>query len=111
MTVACAIVGDTIALAVDLAAGARCVVVARVGIGTRAFADMYAHPIEAGLTVISLGANDGASSAPDALRELRGKIDGNVVWLLPANASAARTDEWAIADVAAGHCPASEHNR
>jgi hypothetical protein len=29
MTVACAIVGDSIALAVDLAAGARCAVVAR----------------------------------------------------------------------------------
>ena len=97
MTVACAIVGDSIALAIDLAAGARCAVVAKVGIGTRAFADLYASPLAAGLTVISLGANDGAAAAPDALRGLREKIHGTVVWLLPANTISSRA---AVATVA-----------
>lgn len=90
MTIACAIVGDSIALAINLAAGAHCAVVAKVGIGSRSFTDLYAHPLAVGLTVISLGANDGASAAPDALRELRSKIHGIVVWIQPANASAAR---------------------
>lgn len=83
----CLLVGDSIAVGVAQQRP-ECAVMAKVGISTKAWNRRYLSVLPtAQTTVISLGVND-APNAPTAweLRELRMRIVGRVVWILPSQA-------------------------
>lgn len=97
----CVFIGDSIALGV--ASGMpQCRREAIVGISSGAWLGYFMHKVGAGLTVISLGANDGPAAGTESnLLAIREKVrEGKVIWLLPARPQTARD---AVAAVAAAH--------
>ncbi len=81
----CLLIGDSIAVGVAQQRP-ECAVIAKVGISTRDWNRRYLQVLpQAQTTVISLGVNDGPQAPTAAeLRELRMRITGRVVWILPS---------------------------
>ena len=92
----CMIMGDSLALGISRARKG-CAVHAEPGVGSAVFVSNFRGPAR-GHVLISLGSNDHPNS--DTLRwlgELRGRIDGQVTWILPPNNQRARD---AVASIA-----------
>lgn len=79
----CLVLGDSIAVGIGQVSPA-CNTIAKVGINSKNFAVHYKHIPSANATVISLGSNDGNSDFTKYLITLREKINGSVIWVLPA---------------------------
>lgn len=85
----CLGLGDSIAVGIA-AAIPGCLAEARVGIGSPAYAAIYAHHVSAELAIISLGSNDGGADTSAAMDEARSRVTAaRVVWILPSTGSRA----------------------
>jgi hypothetical protein len=78
----CLILGDSIAVGVGMARP-ECMTVAEVGITSEDFAYGYRGPEGAQRVILCLGSNDKGDSS-EALAYLRQRINGQVLWILPA---------------------------
>jgi hypothetical protein len=78
----CLILGDSIAVGVGMARP-ECMTVAEVGITSEDFAYSYSGPPGATRVILCLGSNDKGDSS-GALWHLRQRINGQVIWILPA---------------------------
>jgi len=78
----CLILGDSIAVGVGMARP-ECMTVAEVGITSDDFAYSYQGPPGAKRVILCLGSNDKGDSS-EALAYLRQRINGRVIWILPA---------------------------
>ena len=78
----CLILGDSIAVGVGMARP-ECMTVAEVGITSDDFAYSYQGPPGAKRVIVCLGSNDKGDSS-EALAYLRQRINGRVIWILPA---------------------------
>jgi hypothetical protein len=92
------VLGDSIEVAVHQAA-LRCGMVAKVGITSVRWAAAHAEAVVADRIVISLGANDDGIDTEIALRTIRRRLTGSVIWLRPNIRRAAQLE--AITNVAA----------
>ena len=78
----CLILGDSIAVGVGMARP-ECMTIAEVGITSDDFAYAYHGPPGAVRVIVCLGSNDKGDSS-EALSYLRQRINGQVIWILPA---------------------------
>ena len=94
----CLIIGDSIAVGIGQHRP-DCVLEAKGGINSKNYAKYYTVQ-SAKNTVISLGSNDlGMSGQYEVLYNLRGEVEGTVLWILPANNNVARRNILAIANI------------
>jgi len=77
----CLIIGDSIAQGISTYLP-QCSSQTKVGINSKNFNNIFINKT-ANFTIISLGSNDGNLNTFNELIELREKILGNVIWVIP----------------------------
>lgn len=85
----CLVLGDSIAVGIG-SVSPQCQTIAKVGINSKNFVVSHKYIPNANTTIISLGSNDGNADFSKYLKQLRGKINGKVVWILSNNNDKAR---------------------